>query len=443
MNLFKRKAHTVIMCNLMVPFVCTGFLGTKNATGIITGNTTDEAHEISLTASDTEPVSQYGEGEEERYAFIFESIKAIINQQEDASLQIEDIDDETFAFIIEGIESIIGMQDGELSLDQLEENEYAFVAQSIGAIMEQHEEFLEKEGNKAQSTIAKKATNTKKTTSVVTKKEVTKSVSYAKPSTSNASGDAIASYAKKFLGLPYKHYYQGSSLQYGTDCSGFTMLIYKEFGISIPRTVGGQLGRGSSVSKSNLQKGDLVFFKPKGCKSCGASHVSIYIGGGQVIHETRPGRGVAITGIDGLSNIQFYAARRIINSSNQKVVEKKVEEKNKADNTTATINNTTTNDVVTNIDEKKDENINNNVVVENNNNITTTTTETSTEVKQDENKTDISKEETVVETPKAEETPKVEVETSKTEEKTPVEETKKEESKEEVKETKVSSAESN
>ena len=435
MNLFKRKAHTVIMCNLVVPFVCTGFLGMKNYTGIVTGNTTDEAHEISLTASDTEPVSQYGEGEEYKDAFIAQSVEAIINQHENADFLNDLEENNGFAVIVEGIESIIDMQDEMFFEDELEENEYAVITQSVGAIIEQHNDIISNNEKMVENSTTKKTTNTKKTTSIVTKKEVAKSTTYAKPSTNNASGDAIANYAKRFVGLPYKNYKQGTSLKTGTDCSGFTMLIYKEFGISIPRTVGGQLGRGSSVSKSNLQKGDLVFFKPKGCRSCGASHVSIYIGGGKVVHETRPGRGVAITGIDGLSNIQFYAAKRIINSSNQKVVEKKVEEKNKTDNTTTIVNNTTTNEVTTNNNEEKNENINNNVV---DNNVTTTTTiETSKEVKQEENKTDVPKEETVVEIPKTE------VETPKVEEKTLVEETKKEESKEEVKETKVSSTESN
>ena len=207
-------------------------------------------------------------------------------------------------------------------------------------------------------TTNKKTSSTKKTTSVVTKKEVSKAVTYTK-ATGSATGESIVSYAKKFLGLRYK---TGTpSLSKGADCSGFTMLIFKEYGISLPRTVGGQSKKGTAVSKKNLQKGDLVFFRPKGGR--GLSHVAIYIGGGKVIHETRPGRGVAITSVDGLSNIVFVTARRVINSNSAKVAEKKVEEQNKTvtDNASKTIDTNNTQNI------KNEGNVNNNVV----NNVTT------------------------------------------------------------------------
>ena len=326
MNLFTGKAHTVIMCNLVVPFVCTGFLGIKTDNGII-GSTTNEAHEISLTASDTEPASQNGEGEDNTFAFITEGVEAIIDQQEFT---------------------------GPLPMQE-EENNFAFITESVEAIINQRESALgeKKEAKKVENKkTTKKTTNT--TTSVVTKKEVSTSTSYEKPSTSSKTGEAIVNYALKFKGLRYK---SGTpSLSSGADCSGFTMLIYREFGISLPRTVGGQMGKGKSVSKSNLQKGDLVFFKPKGCKKCSASHVAIYIGGGRVIHETRPGRGVAITGIDGLSNIQYIGARRIINSGTAKTTETKNE--TKTDNATNNATPTATPNI--NVEEKN-ENVNNTV----------------------------------------------------------------------------------
>ena len=378
MNFFNGKVRTICMCNLVVPFVCTGFLGIKTNNGIITGSTTNEAHEISLTASDTEPASQYGEGEDSDFAFITDGIEAIINQQELADILDTDEEENDFAFITEGLEAIIDQQ--EKALNELKE--------------------VKKVENKTtvKKTVTKKSsskkTTTSKSTSVVTKKEVAKSTSYEKPSNTSKTGVAVVEYALKFKGLRYKH--GTPSLSSGADCSGFTMLIYRQFGISLPRTVGGQKSKGKAVSKSDLQKGDLVFFKPKGCKNCSASHVAIYIGGGRVIHETRPGRGVAITGIDGLSNIQYVTARRVINSSTAKTTETKKETK-----TDTTVNTTPT--ATPNVSEEKNESVNNDVV---DNNVTATPSATitpSVETVQ-EVKTDTPKEEV-----KVEETPKVEV----------------------------------
>ena len=412
MNLFNRKVRTICMCNVVVPFVCTGFLGIKANNGLVLGNTTDEAHEISLTASDTEPVSQFREGEENTFAFITESIIAVLNQQDE--LFLLDEEDDEFAFITSGVKAVINQQEK--------------------AITEKKE--VKKVENKktTKSTTTKKTTS--KTTSVVTKKEVNKAA-YTKPSSTSATGEAIVAYAKRFKGLRYRG--GTPSLSSGADCSGFTMLIYREFGISLPRTVSGQKNRGKAVSQSNLQKGDLVFYKPRGCRNCGVSHVAIYIGGGQVIHETRPGRGVAITSLNGLSNIQYVTARRIINSSTIKVTnveeQKKVETKveTKTDNTSTTTNNELKNSTTNN---EKDKIVNSNVV-ENSNTVDTTKATNTETIKEElqEVKTDVPKVE-VVETPKTEvkeETPVVENITT----------VKEESKKEEVKETEVSNTESN
>ena len=159
MNLFARKIHLFCISNLMLSFVCTGFLGINGFANRI-GSTTGEAHEISLTASDTEPVSHYGEGENS-LAFITESLEAVITQQEDA--------------IFPDIEG--------------EENEFAFITESIEAVIVQQENALADKKVEKKTTV-KKSTS-KKTTSVVTKKEVNKSTSYTKPTYSSVTGDAI------------------------------------------------------------------------------------------------------------------------------------------------------------------------------------------------------------------------------------------------------------
>ena len=61
MNLFTRKMRMFCVSNIVVSFVCTGFLGINGYKQIESPN--ENAHEISLTASDTEPASQNGEDE--------------------------------------------------------------------------------------------------------------------------------------------------------------------------------------------------------------------------------------------------------------------------------------------------------------------------------------------------------------------------------------------
>ena len=69
----------------------------------------------------------------------------------------------------------------------------------------------------------------------------------------------------------------------GTDCSGFTSLIYAEFGYSVSRTPAGQLSNaGRSISYSEIQPGDIICYGSKG--KC--THVAMYIGDGRYIHST-------------------------------------------------------------------------------------------------------------------------------------------------------------
>ncbi len=100
---------------------------------------------------------------------------------------------------------------------------------------------------------------------------------------------AIVNYAMQFLGNRYVH--GGSSLVTGTDCSGFTSLIYKEFGYSLSRTPSGQLSsNGRSIDYSQIQPGDIICYG-KGGK---CTHVALYIGNGQIIHSANSRKGVVI-----------------------------------------------------------------------------------------------------------------------------------------------------
>ena len=119
--------------------------------------------------------------------------------------------------------------------------------------------------------------------------------------TSSNSGESVVSYAKQFIGTKYT--YGGTSPSTGFDCSGFTSYVYRHFGVSLPRTSGGQSGVGTAVTKADLQAGDLVIY---------SGHVAIYLGGGNVIHSPRPGKSVCIVPLNQAAS-GFSGGRRILN----------------------------------------------------------------------------------------------------------------------------------
>jgi len=98
-------------------------------------------------------------------------------------------------------------------------------------------------------------------------------------------GNNIVRTADSFLGVPYR--WGGESVEEGFDCSGFTMTVYRLNGLDLPRSSRWQWHTGRAVGKSDLKKGNLVFFRTAGNGK--VSHVGIYAGNGQFIHA--PGRG--------------------------------------------------------------------------------------------------------------------------------------------------------
>ena len=106
----------------------------------------------------------------------------------------------------------------------------------------------------------------------------------------------IVNFALQYVGCPYVH--GGNSLTNGTDCSGFTSLVYSNFGYSLSRTPSGQLsGNGRSVSLDEIQPGDIVCYGKSRC-----THVGIYIGDGQIVHAANPRKGIVVYNV-GYDNI--------------------------------------------------------------------------------------------------------------------------------------------
>ena len=97
----------------------------------------------------------------------------------------------------------------------------------------------------------------------------------------SAKGQEIANFACQYVGYPYKA--GGTSLTEGADCSGFVWAVYKNFGYSLPRTSYSQSTVGKSVSYSEAQPGDIIYY---------GGHVGIYIGNGQIVHASTERTGI-------------------------------------------------------------------------------------------------------------------------------------------------------
>lgn len=120
---------------------------------------------------------------------------------------------------------------------------------------------------------------------------------------SGSIGEQIVAFAKTFLGVPYVYGGNGPSC---FDCSGFTKYVYAHFGYNINRGATQQLSNGTAISRSQLQPGDLVFFRHNTSKP--VSHVGIYIGNNQFIHASTNAYKVQINDLSGhYANTYVYA----------------------------------------------------------------------------------------------------------------------------------------
>jgi len=86
--------------------------------------------------------------------------------------------------------------------------------------------------------------------------------------------DSLVNYAFSFSGKKYR---RGGTTVYGFDCSGYTMMVYKKFGVKLPHSSAAQSLVGIEVSRTQIKKGDLIFFRGRNSKRGGIGHVGIVI----------------------------------------------------------------------------------------------------------------------------------------------------------------------
>ena len=115
---------------------------------------------------------------------------------------------------------------------------------------------------------------------------------------------------ERWRGTPYV---DGGMSASGMDCSGFTVVAFRElFGVSLPRTAGEQAVSGREVTRDALKPGDLVFFQTGRWKR----HVGIYLSDEQFIHASLS-RGVTLSSLDDSYWQKKYWQARRLSSQNQ------------------------------------------------------------------------------------------------------------------------------
>lgn len=127
----------------------------------------------------------------------------------------------------------------------------------------------------------------------------------AKSAQPTKAGSVIAT-AKQYIGVSYVY---GGTTPSGFDCSGFVQYVFSKNGISLPRVSRDQYSTGKSVSFSNLQPGDLVFFSL--AKNGVVDHVGIYVGNNQFINASSS-KGVTIYSLGSYWQSAFLGAKRVI-----------------------------------------------------------------------------------------------------------------------------------
>lgn len=117
----------------------------------------------------------------------------------------------------------------------------------------------------------------------------------------------VVARALSYRGARYRFGATGSNGAF--DCSGFVQHLLRTEGVSLPRTASDQFHGGKSISKDELQAGDLVFFR--NTYKHGISHVGMYVGEGMFVHAASSKRGVVVDPLDlPYYNDKFAGARR-------------------------------------------------------------------------------------------------------------------------------------
>ncbi len=125
------------------------------------------------------------------------------------------------------------------------------------------------------------------------------------PTLAELKSERLVRSALAYRGTPYRF---GATGNGAFDCSSFTQYLFGKQGEDLPRTAAEQYSHGKPVSKSDMQIGDLVFFK--NTYKHGVSHVGVYIGNGHFVHASSGSHAVTVTSLSSAYYVNHWAGAR-------------------------------------------------------------------------------------------------------------------------------------
>ena len=131
------------------------------------------------------------------------------------------------------------------------------------------------------------------------------------PAAQPLAANQVIEVARRYLGVRYL--FGGTDPATGLDCSGLVQLVFRQLGVSLPRTAQLQYEATARVTQDQLRPGDLVFFaRTYPDPHDWITHVGIYIGGGQQINAPTEGQVVSIQPVfSGFWGAHFAAGGRV------------------------------------------------------------------------------------------------------------------------------------
>lgn len=119
-------------------------------------------------------------------------------------------------------------------------------------------------------------------------------------------GNAVVAEALRYLGAPYLY---GGATPAGWDCSGFIFYVYKQFGVTLPRSTQAQYAVGQALRPDEIKAGDIVYFA--NTAGPGITHNGIALGDGRFVHARDVGFGTVISSLaDSYWSAHYAGARR-------------------------------------------------------------------------------------------------------------------------------------
>jgi len=111
--------------------------------------------------------------------------------------------------------------------------------------------------------------------------------------TQHPARNLMTKIANSTIGVPYK--WGGNNPQQGFDCSGLMSYVHKNaLGMKIPRTAAQQRDNSRTISYTQLQPGDMLFFKTGKT----SNHVGVYVGNRKFVHAASGSKHVKVASMD-------------------------------------------------------------------------------------------------------------------------------------------------